>query len=71
LIQYEMEWVSRFFEYQATRWLGHAQQSGDGLGPGFIAYAYRQNWMWASFRDGSREAFSMILDSSDVPSLDT
>ena len=47
LVQYEMEWTTRYFLYQSEIWQNWStSQALVGLAPGPVAYGQRQRAMW-------------------------
>jgi hypothetical protein len=46
IVQHEMEWTVRWFEYQYHVWDGRAEESMEKGQAGHASYAWKQQEMW-------------------------
>jgi len=57
LVQYEMKWTTRYFEYYSRRWRERKESANS---PGHVIYAARQEAMWQQFATAARHSFNTL-----------
>ncbi|EFI27308.1 hypothetical protein CC1G_14780 [Coprinopsis cinerea okayama7 len=62
LVEAEMDWIPRFFSFQAGKWKSRAETSTQK--PGHLAYAHRQAAMWEKLEGYARKSFTKLLNPS-------